>query len=108
MKQITYFAVMRNSDTTEGRGPLLQSDVGFEKYDDAITFVASDAYSKWAVMGVKVGRKSADHLVKEVTITVYTDADECEALYPELVQLRKRKAALAKLSPADREILGLD
>lgn len=107
MKTISYFAVMENTDKTEGRGLCIPTGIGFEREEDALDFVASPSYAKYATMGVPPSRQWAGAYVNRIAITVFDDLDECEIQFPELEKIRKRKKALAKLTDEERALLGL-
>lgn len=105
MEQHNYWQVLRNSDTTEGRGPMLPTDIAFILEASALTFVKSDHYAKtWGVQGMP----GNDHCVKKMTVFVYDSLDDYNDNTPERVLERKRQAALCKLSTEDRQVLGLE
>tara|TARA_S200002703_G_scaffold127052_1_gene113653 strand:- start:3120 stop:3443 length:324 start_codon:yes stop_codon:yes gene_type:complete len=105
MEQHTYWQVLKNSDRTEGRGPMLPTDIAFTLQASALEFVKSDHYAKqYGVMGTP----GSDYCVKEVTVFVYESMDEYNENRPERVEERKRQKALSKLSEEDRRVLGLE
>jgi len=104
MKQHNYFQVLKNIDTTEGRGPMLPTDIGFTTEDAALEFVKSNTYAKkFGVMGTP----GSDYCVDEVTLFVYDSVDEFMNKNPEVEQEKKRRTALKKLSAEERQLLGL-
>jgi len=105
MMQYKYWQVLKNTDTTEGRGPMVPTDLAFTLEASALAFVKSDHYAKrWGVMGTP----GSDYCVKEVTLFVYDSIDEYDQNTPERLRERKRQAALRKLSAEDRQVLGLE
>tara|TARA_R110002096_G_scaffold118120_2_gene255849 strand:+ start:590 stop:913 length:324 start_codon:yes stop_codon:yes gene_type:complete len=104
MKQHNYFSILKNSDTTEGRGPMHQTGIGFTSEADALAFVKSEIYAK--KFGVQ-GMPGSDYCVDEVTLFVYKNLDEYMAMAPDVEKERKRRVALKKLSTEERELLGL-
>jgi len=104
MQNLTFFAIMANSDTTEGRGPMFFTGVGFKHKSDAISFARGTIYANlWGVMGTP----GDQYCVKEMTVTMYDTLKECEDRIPEKLKEDRRLAALRKLSAEDREALGL-
>lgn len=100
---ITVFASYRNSDTTEGRGPMVVDKV-FTKETDAYAYINGQTgvmgrspsqfgQNGWAQMG--------DWTVK--SIDVYESLDEASTAHTEALKAK----ALAKLTPAERRALGL-
>lgn len=104
MQNINLFAVMANSDTTEGRGATFFTGVAFKDAASAEAFVKGSVYAdKWGVIGT-VG-SSWD--VKEMNLQIYDSLSECENSISSKFREDLRIAALAKLTPKEREILGL-
>ena len=102
--QHTFFAVMANHDTTEGRGPMFFTGIGFKHKRDAVAFVKGTLYAnKWGVMGTA----GSEHDVKEMTAAIYDTLIECEAQLPAQLREQRRLVALRKLNDEDREALGL-
>ena len=101
MQTIKCFEVMGNTDTTEGRGPM-KVVARFSNYDEAAKYVKSKAYSRWCVMGCQSEKLDLNN-IRETVLTILDTCDELE-----LQQREELKAqALAKLSKAEREALGL-
>lgn len=100
----TFFAVMYNTDQTEGRGSSIFTGIGFRKKSDAIAFVRSAHYAKrYGVMGT-VGD---EFNVKEMMFTIYDNFAEAIGLAEELARAETRFKALSKLTDEEREVLGL-
>lgn len=77
MKTTIVYAIMRNTDSIEGRGPLEETGIYFKNRGDAIRFAGSDRYKKFAVMGY-VSSEYADRYVQEKEILTFdglTDYD---------------------------------
>ena len=104
MKHMTFFAIMANYDTTEGRGSMFFTGVGFASKAEAIRFVKSDLFAKkWGVMGTH----GSEYDVEEMSVAIYDTYGECEANLKTKFKADRRIAALAKLTDEDREVLGL-
>lgn len=99
MKTIKCFEVLGNTDTTEGRGPMVVV-ARFSSYDVASKYVQSKAYSNWCVMGYQSSRDLNN--IREVTITIVDSIDELDVMNRENLKAR----ALSKLTPAEKSALG--
>ncbi len=85
----TIYIAMRNSDMTEGRGPMV-AIAAFENRPDAVM-----AAKGWGVMGI------GDGTVEELRVySSFNDWEKGEAKW-------MRKRALDKLSEQDKRVLGL-
>lgn len=100
MKTIKCFEVIGHTDTTEGRGPM-KVVARFSNKDEAVKYVKSKAYARWCVMGYQNARDTDN--VREATITILDSVDELGLMEAEELKAR----ALAKLTAAERQILGL-
>lgn len=101
MQVIKCVEVLGNTDTTEGRGPM-KVVARFSSYEAAAKFVRSKTYARWCVMGYQ-NEKTDLNNIRETVITILDTVDELE-----LQQKEELKAqALAKLSKAEREALGV-
>jgi hypothetical protein len=96
MSTIQYFQTRRISDMTEGRGHMI-NDLAFSNYKDAADYINSQP----GVMGRRVKwteeKYAGDWDIQ--TVNVLTGPYDPTA--------KARAAALAKLTPAERELLGL-
>ena len=101
MQTIKCFEVMGNTDTTEGRGPM-KVVARFSDYDEAVKYVKSKAYAQWCVMGYQ-NEKTDLNNIREVTICILDTVEELADMNREELKAQ----ALAKLSKAEREALGL-
>lgn len=104
MKEIGYFAVMGNTDTTEGRGPLF-TIARFYSETEAVAFCQQYG-SRWGVFGSPLDPAT---YVKVETIQIYNTVEEaCEGVGIETENTKTQKAAaLAKLTAKERKLLGL-
>lgn len=101
-KILTFYAVTKNSDSTEGRGHTIQLG-HFANEGQALTCAKDKRYAKYCVMGYH-DPKSAQYNVMPVHIKLY-DNPEAFFAYHEKEAIRER--ALAKLNKEEREALGL-
>lgn len=95
----TIYLVKKNSDTTEGRGPMV-IDCAFTKENDAKTYIDD----KPGVMGRKAKwseEKYGDWQVEP--LVVFETIEERNKWDKDAI----KRAALAKLTPAERKVLGL-
>lgn len=99
---LTFYAVTKNSDSTEGKGYTIQLG-HFANEGQALTCAKDKRYAKHCVMGVH-DPDSARHYVMPVHIKLYNDPEAFFAQYDKVV-IRER--ALAKLNKEEREALGL-
>jgi hypothetical protein len=105
MRKVTFFQVTRNSDSTEGRGHSVPTDIGFTHRADAVDFAKSRHYAKnYGVMGTP----GSDFDVDEVTYFIYKSVEEWEDKAPGVEEERDRAAALSKLTDKERKLLGLE
>lgn len=104
MKTISYWAVRGNTDTTEGRGPLF-TVARFAHPEPAVDFCVTYG-SQWGVFGTPL---DPSNYVQTKTIDIYSTVEEaCEGIGLETANTKARKqAALAKLTPKERKLLGL-
>jgi len=90
------FMVLRNADSTEGRGPMVNKEA-FLNRTDAIDYIQQ-------IYASHHGDQTAEGLIK----AGWWDIREMElhegAFDP---HAKARASALAKLTPAERELLGL-
>lgn len=100
MKKIECFKVMGNTDTTEGRGPMIVA-ARFSTREAAESFVKSPSYAKWCVMGIMSENDLRN--IKEETIVILDSLDEMKMLAKEELKIR----ALAKLTSEEKLALGL-
>lgn len=100
MQTIKCFEVMGHTDTNEGRGPMIVA-ARFSNRSAAEQYVKSKAYATWCVWGSQ--HKDDIKKIKEVTLTILDSAEELELANRENL----KAAALAKLTAAEREALGL-
>lgn len=105
MRQHNYFLVLKNRDTTEGRGPMLPTDIAFTHRQDAIEFVKGQVYARKFGVQCTPGN---DHCVEETTMFVYESLEEYMANASEMEKERKRRRALSKLTPEERKLLDLE
>jgi len=104
MERLRFFEVMKNSDRTEGRGPLLGTGIAFINKDDAVTFAESKEYAdRWGVMGTPGG----EHDVWEREVVVFNDYAEFNREYPQHERERLKRQALKKLTQEERVALGV-
>ena len=101
MQTIKCFEVMGNTDTTEGRGPM-KVVARFSDYDEAVKYVKSKAYAQWCVMGYQ-NEKTDLNNIREATICILDTVEELFDMNREELKAK----ALAKLTKAEREALGL-
>lgn len=93
------FVVNRNSDQTEGRAPLVPFCYTDTK-ELALQIINSPIfYQKYGVQGCKEG----DYLVKEIDLAIFSNFEE----FVLSEKSEAAKKALAKLTKADKEALGL-
>ena len=100
MQVIKCFEVMGHTDTTEGRGPM-KVVTRFSTRDAAVEYVKSEDYSKWCVMGYR--RCDDVKNIKEATLVILDSLAEMRVAEREDLKAK----ALAKLTRAEREALGL-
>lgn len=101
-REYSLHALTYNDDLTEGRGRSVVL-AHFETPEDALKVAADPRFSRWCVMGVH-SPTNAKYNVRSQTITVYNSAEE---FWERHEVDTKRAAALAKLTPEDRKVLGL-
>lgn len=104
MKEITFYEVTANSDTTEGRGHTIYTGICFDHENDALAFAQSDHYKPYAVMGV-VNKEYSKFNVKKQTKIVYECFNEYDSETQRKIDLKQ--SALDKLTEEEKEILGL-
>lgn len=94
---ITHYQTRRNSDMTEGRGHMI-NDLAFANYDDAADYINSKA----GVMGRRLKwteeKFASDWDIQTVHVHLGPYDPNAEA----------KAKALAKLSPEERKLLGLE
>lgn len=101
MQTIKCFEVMGNTDTTEGRGPM-KVVARFSNSEAATKYVKSKAYARWCVMGYQNEEMDLNN-IRETVLTILDSVEELVAMDRENLKAQ----ALAKLSKAEREALGL-
>ena len=101
MQTIKCFEVMGHTDTIEGRRPL-KVVARFSNHDEAAKYVKSKAYAKWCVMGYQSEKTDLNN-IQETVLTILDSVEELVAMDRENLKAQ----ALAKLSKAEREALGL-
>jgi hypothetical protein len=106
MKTVTVYAVTENTDKTEGRGQESDTGIYFQSKLEAVRFVSSDRYKKFAVQGV-INPKYAEHKVKLRTIALFDNVLDFDQNSEEMVKQQKIAEAKAKLSSEEIELLGL-
>ena len=103
MNQLTLYSITENMDKTEGRGPKRDTGIYFTRYGDALKFVNSEHYKKYAVMGVIGSYSKYDVETKDLYI--YDSFDEFDEKIQE--ESSKKAAALNKLTGEEKKLLGL-
>lgn len=102
MKRIELFAVMSNTDLTEGRGqayPVVYTEHEGVAHD----IVNSPAfYKEYGVMGCPPYNDGKYSIAKKEIVVVESVQD-----YLKFQNDERRRAALAKLTPTEKELLGL-
>jgi hypothetical protein len=98
MRQITYYAVTENTDKTEGRGRNVDTGIGFMEEADAVAFVSSSAYRKYAVSGF-VPRNTPRAYVGKRHLRIYNSIEEANLHEPGIQELAEAKALLSRLTP---------
>ena len=101
MIKLKVFEVYGNSDTTEGRGPMVLV-ARFIKRELAEEFVRSKEYANWCVMGYQNPKDEIKN-IKEAEIVIFE-------LVSEIGEVRKtalKQSALSKLTKEEKEALGL-
>ena len=98
-----YYEITKNTDSVEGRGSTVGTNIFFWEHGDALAFVSSDRYRKFGVMGTTgstydIKRHSAK-LPK-----IYTSLEEYDS---EHSSDTLRKKALSKLTKEEKRLLGL-
>lgn len=101
-KILTFYAVTKNSDSTEGKGYTIQLG-HFANEGQALSCAKDKRYAKYCVMGVHHPDR-AHHDVIPVHIKLY---DNPEAFFAHHDKLAIRERAIAKLNKEEREALGL-
>lgn len=99
------YVVLRNADSTEGRGPMLLH-AAFSDGEEAIKYVEKQGGifgSKQEVVRGKYGHYASGNGYQIVEQPVYKSGEDIETIERE--QLRAR--ALGKLSEEEREVLGI-
>lgn len=103
MQSRKLYEITYNSDQTEGRGYTIS--LGFVTTQaEAFKIVDDKRFARWCVMGVH-NPGSERYNVLERTIDIYDTAEE---FWEKHDVVEKRKRALAKLTPEDRKVLGLE
>ena len=100
MKTVKVFEVMGHTDTAEGRGPM-KVVARFSNQTAAAEFVTSPAYSQYCVMGYQSIADLAN--IHETDLIIFDTINEVH----EMMREELRASAIAKLSKAEREALGL-
>jgi len=101
MQVIKCYEVIGNTDTTEGRGPMIVA-ARFSSREAAEKFVRSKAYAKWCVMGIQNAAYDLNN-IRESTIIIMDSVDEITLQTAEALKAN----ALAKLTKEERAALGL-
>jgi hypothetical protein len=107
MKVINYYVITKNSDSIEGKGREVETDVAFTTEKDAIEFASSHHYKKYAVMGV-VDKKYAKHSVSKKTIMLFESVHDYSENNEETAKARLIASAMEKLTPEELKALGLE
>lgn len=107
MKTVRYYEVTKNTDTTEGRGGTVSTGISFTNLDEAVAFVMSEHYKKFAVMGaLETNKEHAKFNVRGVNMEVY---DHVGDYVTSKVTLKHNiESALGKLSQYEQTLLGID
>ena len=75
MRKVHFYEIMYNYDQTEGRGPLITTNICFDSKEEAIKFVKTpEYYKKYGVMGSDTSYP--EHYVKERDLTIYESIQE--------------------------------
>ncbi len=74
----SFYEVTENMDKTEGRGPTRGTGIAFRIKEDAIEFVLSKHYKKFACMGVNPGSNYAEFSVARRDVCVFQDMEDYE------------------------------
>jgi hypothetical protein len=103
MKVLKLWACTANTDTTEGRGQKF-TVCYTESQDKALEIVNDPAfYGRYGVMGSKP-YNNGEYDVEEETIIILESIEE----FKDLKVQQAKEAALKKLTPAERKLLGLE
>ena len=111
MQRITMYEVMANSDTTEGKGYTYSTGIAFISLKDALSFVQSKHYEKYAAMGCvePVGGETSPN-IREVTYTIFADQVDFAENFASHECEKKLSEIYWKLGVADvqflKELLG--
>lgn len=101
MQTINCYEVLGNSDTTEGRGPMMVV-ARFSNEPAARAFVKSPTYAKWCVMGYQNTEYDLKN-IRKMTMHILDSYVE----FNDMQVQEDRARALAKLTPAERKLLGI-
>ena len=106
MKILSHFNVMKNTDTTEGRGRLVPTGIAFSDEDEAIEFVMSPNYKRYAVMGYLPNSQSdASYYVRKECTVIFDSLEEYEEKNGALAREQAKNNALEKLNKVELEAL---
>jgi hypothetical protein len=108
MINLKYFVVTTNTDLCEGRGTTIPTRIAFEDESEALKFVQSRHYKKFAVWGQPIPEDCAKFHISKIEVNVFENMVEYEEQHRFIEKEEKRRAALDKLTPEDRLILGLE
>jgi hypothetical protein len=102
METLNLFAVTSNSDTTEGRGYTITHGY-FHHNSIARAVVRDKRYRRYCTMGVQ-SPDDAKYMVQEQSIIIFDSVEE----FFQNTEEERRKRALAKLTPDEKKLLGLN
>jgi hypothetical protein len=101
MEIVEFTQIMSNSDTMEGKGHTIVH--GYTRNAEIARAIVSDKrFARYCVMGVQ-SPDDYKYMTKSVTIKIFESVDDF--FHNSKEEIRKR--ALAKLSAAEREALGV-
>ena len=104
MVTLSYYEVTENTDKTEGRGPTRGTGIAFRTKEDAVRFVSSDFYKRFAVMGV-VSSGYAEYSVDKRYVYLYDDFEQYKVEGVEQENQEKLNAALDKLTAEEYNLI---
>ena len=105
MITVEYFVVTENTDKNAGEGTDVDTSIAFVKKADAVEFVNSESYRRFAIQGVYHPGSNSDYNVRKRVCNVYKDIKEYQKLGVNQEKLENVQKIIDKLTDVEYNLL---